>query len=405
MDESVATDAIISLIPGWYLSSGDRQPLQLEIGENPRAFYAVRELTPQMWELKKYAEENSAHLEEFAASFARPVAIDLIQEYLALKWLQLNSPSIEWKKVLAYFRELSERTYENSPVVKNLVITSTCEGETDITQPTYSKIFDVLSSSPHCFIKVDSQLRFLDYNEVRWEAIKDTEEYKFHPEFLHPFHSLLKHSLYGSDLSVHHTARRDLIVLAPDGIVATKRKNRWKFYDTNNLKNSLNDILSCEYRVGCNLYEILFDLSFRRHGALLIYDPSNKMSGHIVNTHSLVGLTTYEEGSAQSILRGRIINMKPGAIETAARYKRLFLELASVDGALIFSDTSIRAFGAMVETHPNATGQYGARSTAALSAFHYGAHPIKISADGDVRIHFSREDEDGDKHQAELAFA
>src|ERR1700756_5354710 len=104
MDESVATDAIISLIPGWYHSRGGLLPLQLEIGENPRTFYAVRELTPQMRELKEYAEQNSAHLEEFAASFARPVAIDLIQQYLALKWLQLNNRLIEWKKVLAYFR-------------------------------------------------------------------------------------------------------------------------------------------------------------------------------------------------------------------------------------------------------------------------------------------------------------
>jgi DNA integrity scanning protein DisA with diadenylate cyclase activity len=138
---------------------------------------------------------------------------------------------------------------------------------------------------------------------------------------------------------------------------------------------------------------------------LLIYDPSNRMSDHIVNTHSKVGLVAYEEGSAQSILRGRIVNIRPGAIETAARYKRLLLELASVDGALIFSDKSIQAFGAMVETHPKATGQYGARTTAALSAFHYGAHPIKISADGDVTIFFNSEDEHSQKHQAELAFA
>jgi len=59
----------------------------------------------------------------------------------------------------------------------------------------------------------------------------------------------------------------------------------------------------------------------------------------------------------------------------------------------------------MIKTHPNAKGQYGARTTAALSAYLYGAHPMKISTDGDVRILFSSDDEVGKTHQAELAFA
>jgi hypothetical protein len=401
MDESVATDAVISLIPGWYHSSGGKMPLKLEIGQSPRSFYAIRNLTPDMWDLKKYAEENSVRLEEFAASFPRPIAIDLIQEYLALNWLDLTQPAIEWRQVLAYFRELSERTYENATVTKSLIVTPNQDGNFDITQSKHSKIFDVLSSSPHCFIKVDKELRFVDYGEIKWEGIKDTKEYKFHPEFLHPFYSALQ----DREISVHHTTRRDLIVLGRGGIIATKRKNRWKIYDTNNLKNSLVDVLAGEYRVGCNMYEILFDLSFRRHGALLIYDPSNKLSSHVVNTHSWITSEADETDSAHWILRERVRQINPGASKTPTRDKRLFLELASTDGALIFSESGIKAFGAMVETHSGAKGQYGARTTAALSAFLYGAYPMKISADGDVRILFSSEDEDGNKHKAELAFA
>jgi len=282
MDESIVTDAVLSLIPGWYHSDGGKLRLKLEIGENPETFFVVRELTPDMWTLKKYAESNSALFKGFVKNLPRPVAIDLIQEYLALKWLDLTHPDIEWRKVLAYFRELSERTYENATVTKNLIVTSNQDGNHDITQSRHAKIFDVLSSSPNCFIKVDKELRFVGYDEIKWESIKDTEDYKFHPEFLQPFHSALQ----DREISIHLTLRRDLIVLGRGGIIATKRKNRWKIYDSNNLKNCLGDILCGNYRVGCNMYEVLFDLSFRRHGALLIFDPLNKLSGQVVTrTH------------------------------------------------------------------------------------------------------------------------
>jgi len=112
------------------------------------------------------------------------------------------------------------------------------------------------------------------------------------------------------------TEFRDLIVMGCGGVIATKRKDRWKIYDSSNLKNSLTDILPGEYRIGCN----------------------------------------------------------------------------------------IAAFGAMIKTHSNAKGQYGARTTAALSAYLYGAYPMKISADGDLRIFFSSEDEAGNKYPAELVF-
>jgi hypothetical protein len=286
-------------------------------------------------------------------------------------------------------------------VTKNLLVTSNQDGSHDITQSRHAKIFDVLSSSPNCFIKVDKELRFVGYDEIKWESIQDTEEYKFHPEFLQPFHSVLQ----DGEISIHHTARRDLIVLGREGIIATKRKNRWKIYDANNLKNCFGDILCGDYRMGCNMYEALFDLSFRRHGALLIFDPLDKLSDQVVNSHAWIASDVQETDSAHSILRDRVCQIRPGAWgKTSRRDKRLFLELASTDGALIFSTAKIAAFGAMIKTHPDAKGQYGARTTAALSAYLYGAHPMKISADGDVRIFFSSEDEIGNTHQAQLAF-
>src|SRR5271165_4244724 len=128
MDESIATDAVISLVPGWYYSRGGKLALTLEFGESPRTFYAVRNLTPEMWRLKEYAEQRSQVYENFSETYPRPIAIDIIQEDLAMKWLELTDPNIEWTKALAYFRELSERTYENATVIKHVIVTSKQDG-------------------------------------------------------------------------------------------------------------------------------------------------------------------------------------------------------------------------------------------------------------------------------------
>jgi hypothetical protein len=191
MSQSLVTDAVLSLVPGWYRCGGGRLPLELSIGKHATTFYAVRKLTPDMYELKKYAENHYEHFEGFASSFPRPIAIDLIQEFLALKWLDLTNQVIKWRKVLAYLRELSERTYENATITKNLILTTKEVGTFDIADPRHAKIFDVLSSSPQCCIKLDRKLRFVGYDEIRWGDVKDTQEYKFHPEFLQPFYCAL----------------------------------------------------------------------------------------------------------------------------------------------------------------------------------------------------------------------
>ena len=315
MRASLVTDAVLSLIPGWYRCKGGKLPLKLAVEESATTFFAVRDLTPEMCKLKEHAEKHANLLRDFVSSFPPPIAVDLIQEFLALKWLDLTNQSIKWEKVLAYFRELSERTYENATITKNVILTPNESGTFDITESKYAKIFDILASSPQCFIKTDGQMRFVGYDEIRWKSIKDTEQSKFHPEFLQPFYCALGEG----EFSIHHTSKRDLIVMGHAGIIATTRKNRWKLYDCSNLKESLGDILYGERQLGCSLCEILLDLSFQRHGALLIFDPSDKLTDQVVNPHAWIVADEAKTGSAHSILRDRIREIKPTALRRASK--------------------------------------------------------------------------------------
>lgn len=397
----IVSSSVLSLVPNWYISECGPFEFILDLKSEKVTFRALRNLTPQQWELKRNAECSAEHLVEISKDYPRAIAVDLIQEYLAIKWLQILSPSVNWNKALSYFRELADRTYENSPISKSILV-SPSEGMFDVTESRYNKIIDMLGSTSYVYLKVDREFRFLDICEIRWSDVKDTNDYKFHPEFLHPYVS----AIGDKEFLIYKNVRHDTIIAAKYGIVATKRKGRWKLYDPNTLKNSIVDILGTSYRIGCNIYEVLFDLSFRRRGALLIYDPLLKMKDVIINPHSQLLQEEMDSISAHSIVRESIrkIDMSSWG-ESNKRNKRIFLELASIDGAVIYTDKHIVAFGAMIKTHDDITDQYGARSTAALSAYAYGAYPIKISADGDVTIFFESRSKNGKACRAELHFA
>ena len=83
----------------------------------------------------------------------------------------------------------------------------------------------------------------------------------------------------------------------------------------------------------------------------------------------------------------------------------MFAELAGLDGATVFDDRSVLAFGAIIRTHPLTGDHFGARTTAAYSAYRWGGVPIKISADGEIAVLFSSGDAaTGDVRDAALAF-
>jgi hypothetical protein len=141
--------------------------------------------------------------------------------------------------------------------------------------------------------------------------------------------------------------------------------------------------------VVANLLEVIFDLSFRRRGALFIYDPRHQIRGHILNRESIVfsGWRTdvsVEAGaeSGQAVIAPSLRDLAIGKNMEALRRKWRLIELAHVDGALVFDDDQLLAAGAIIESHPSAGDQLGARTTAARSAYLWGAYPVNVSSDG-----------------------
>lgn len=99
--------------------------------------------------------------------------------------------------------------------------------------------------------------------------------------------------------------------------------------------------------------------------------------------------------TGQAVIAPSIRNIAIGKSTDALRKKRLLMELASIDGAVIFDNKRLLAIGAIIKSNKKASEESGARSTAALSAYHWGGRPVKVSSDGEITVYFaSRDDED-----------
>ena len=392
MTEVEIAAEIIGMVPHWYQAEHGPYRYSLTVGEHQEHFYNHCQLTPLLERFLAQVQERMKQVQlHYFGTF--PGLIDVLLESLAVEWLQIHDSRTDWKRVVKYLDELSRRTFENQPVALNLIIRPG-EGSGDITQAQLQKVFDELASSPMTFLAVDPNFRLLNYGEVHWSQLKGDVSYKFYPETLHPIHSILGEG----ELSAHLTLQGDLVFMNRDGLMAARRKRKWKIYDVQTFQDSLAHCLG-KYAVGASLIEIVFDLSFLRYGSLLIYDPLHVTRPHIRNKASIV-FSGWKERldsspdplTGQSLIGQFFEGLAMGDGLGSLKWKRRLIELARVDGAVIFDDQHVLAVGALIETHPCAGNQLGARTTAAYSAYLWGAHPIKISSDGDVTVYFKSRD-------------
>lgn len=389
---------VIKLVPHWYQAEHGPFSFKAKHGEESFRFFSHRNLTPNLSSFWRFIQSKlPGHIEQ-AASGSASVA-ECLQESLVEQWLRSKDALVDWRKVIGYVRFCLNRTSENLPVAVNLVI-DTEQGEDDLTNPFLSKFVDQIASSPFTFLRCDRRLGVLSYEEIPWSSVTDPNSYTFHPEFLHPFHCLLN-SNPTATFSIHVTRNRDAVIMDKEGILASRRKGEWRVYDVCTFKNSIVDAMQ-GYYIGANLFGVLFDLSFKRHGALLIHDPSHSVVKHIVNRDSV--LDNSNDGARRKIT-GSIKDLEiGGGVNTVRSHRRLLAELASIDGAVVFDKNKILAVGAVIQPHSEVGAHIGTRTTAALSALKWGGIPAKVSSDGDVTIYFQSRGETGSS-QAEIRFS
>lgn len=398
MNEQFVFQSIVSTVPHWFESNNAGQDpstaiYSFTVGNNEFYFRSHNNLTPKLAVLHDFCIEHSEAWLNELPSRQSIFAKKKNSQQMVMCWLNQHDNSIDWEKFILYGEELLMRTYENLPVCLNLVISTSNTGHQDLSIPAIQKVIDPLATSMQTYLKVDPAVRLVSYEEINWADVRDTSEYKFNPEFLQPISSILQ----DGEFSFHVTSKGDIIIMNKHGLLASCRKGRWHIYDVCTFKNSIVAIMNenfdpplNEYRIGCNLFDIMLDLSYKRHGALLIYDPHHTVINHVVNAGSTMnGHEDMDE--SRKILMPSVYSIQMKDCCLANRKKRVLLELASMDGAIIFDANNILSFGSMIETHSEVGNHAGARTTAFESALRYGGIPIKISSDGDISIRFNTE--------------
>jgi hypothetical protein len=381
---------IIRLVPQWYEADGGQNESSIPIGQFSARFYHHDRFAPKLAALFDMicARTRELQVERF---LEYPGVIDVVVESFAIEWLRMHAAQTDWVRLLNYLETVARRTHENLPVALTLLI-QPGKGQGDIAQARLQRFFDRLAASPFTFtyLAVDPDLRLLDYGSVEWSQVDNAASCKFYPESLHP----ILCAMNTGDLVAHVTSRGELVIVNKAGVLATKRKKKWKIYDAQNLVNSVACCLG-NRAAALNMFEVVFDLSFRRQGALLVYDPHHSVLPHILNPESLLSPTCCGNGHVaqvgeygQALVRRSIEDIALGQSSGYLRKKRQMIEVASIDGAVVFDDDHILAIGALIRSHPHVGSQSGARSTAARSAYLWGARPIKVSSDGEATVYF-----------------
>lgn len=381
MNEGFVLDAVVGAVPQWYSGFKAAWMSELRLGVERRTICSHRAPAAKLDALLCFVQEN---LDDWHAQLKDPVSpsqVAAIRKAVALRWLGLHDERVDWPRLLAYMEYLKDRTLENRPLSRNLVIASGC-GEVDITSFSLQKVLDPLAGCDHAYLKVDSGLRFLGYEEIGWNEIREDEQYSYSVDFLRTF----SHCVADGGYLAHLTPWREIVVLSREGLLAAERRNRWYVHDSTTLRDSLVDIFE-DPHIGGNLYEIIIDLSYKRHGALLVYDPTHRVVGQVINRESV--LVGGSQDEAHRLLAPVARQIALGSSTKRDVKKRLLMEMATLDGAVIFDADAVLAFGAMIRTHPDAGGVVGARTTAAVSAYLDGGTTVKVSSDGDVCILFS----------------
>jgi hypothetical protein len=390
--------AAVSMVAHWYVSDYAKNSYELYMDRSVFRFCSHNPLTPKLELLQSYIQNNLSGWYSQMPVIPTPRSLQQVEEDIAVRWLELFDSSVNWNKFIAYIEHVRFRTYENSRVMTNLVI-GDGHGTLALSDETIQKIVDPLASSIQVYFRVDRELRFLDYQEILWKEVCESAEYKFIPNFLEPFASILREG----EFSVHLHRFGDIFIMDARGLLAANRKGSWHVYDAQTFKSSVCDIMD-NIAVGSNLFELMYDLSYRRHGALLVYDPQHKVIGQVVNQQSIIGGESPSPDAARAMLSPVIRDIQLSRTDHLMMKKNLFLEIAGLDGALIFDGEELLAVGAMIKQHPNLGSYFGARTIAAQSAYHYGGIPIKVSADGNITILFESYDRAGHADDAELTF-
>jgi hypothetical protein len=297
--------------------------------------------------------------------------------------------------LIEFFRDLSEQSYENSSLSFGVIIDKRkkvlVDGDkifpNDYLHDPTSKKYRAFTDGYRSAFLLDSVGRVGGLIDLEAEAkVKSAlrGEHYF-PEWCRNIALCSTRNRIGLSL----TRQGDILYFEHGSLKFTRRFGRWQYwnhaYNIEILKTMARaqkvkpNILG---KVTSYLYKYALDISFRHSGGLfVILRNKNEIHSIVRDGDSLKDVKRSEvKKQFDRFLDGKSI---------LGIDRNVILELASIDGALVFSNHGgLLAYGAILspKRRQNINSAEGSRSKAAIGASHFGV-AIKISSDGDITIY------------------
>ena len=268
---------IIKCVPQWLEFNENNYKHELCLDKEIAFFYTKTKLTKKQNTLKNIIKTNIEEWYQHTQSLPKKLSEEYIRHQMVLNWLKIHSESILWHDLLDFLNNAADRTYENRPPIKNIIIAdSSGKNGAHLNEQKIEKILDPIACSLFTYIVVDCNMNVQKYDQAYWRNINDINKYKLHPEFLHALYC----EIPNNGFSAHLTTQKDIVVLHKkkyqrkidgqwkaydSGMILTIRKGIVHLYEPSNLKNTIYRILGDKehnYYIAANIFEILFDLSF-----------------------------------------------------------------------------------------------------------------------------------------------
>jgi hypothetical protein len=402
--------ALLDTIPQQYEADNGPHAFDSVIGTSTIRRFTKRALTPELNEYYSACVDRISGM-QLTEPLHEEIEIERIQEICTSLWLSQRTGYTEWARVFSFFTHLAKHTLENNRVVKNIAINRDAHLEPGVEPllldlPKNAKILNWLGTSDTTYLRVSENLEVIGHRSVPFSEINDPSGYSFMPAFLFPITSQMRHPSPENpdrkkDVLVAANARGDLIVATQKEICASRRKGRWTVYDPPNVKNTILDCLTGgeatreSYGLACTLFQVLFDMSFKRHGGLIIVDAH---AGSFAD-YTFGGVTRQKPSGLQCVLpTGNFDTTTPNQQDMTK-----LLEISAVDGAITMSrDGVVHGFGVMVRSEEGETGTFGARVVAARAAAAKGATAFCVSSDGEISIFFKGKEAGDSVHEIQF---
>ena len=287
------------------------------------------------------------------------------------------------QRLLSAFCSLSQQTYEGNKIVYAVGLDQAGKGETDFfsfIRTDYAKVF---SNSRNTILVIDPAGRLIRHEHLEYHPDKDERM-----RIPCPLHFLqLAHWTRENPGAVLAALiwSGDILIFRQGSLCFALRRGRWKHYPHAQSISLLSTTMAKHTEnLRETLYATLLDISFQRSGGCLgfVRRGSEKAVTEevIVASDAFLGPDTISEKART--LQHLIAGKRFQDIERSLR-----LELASMDGAFVFSANRVLTAGAILKIQSSDT-QGGGRRAAAKALARYGLG-VKISNDGQIDVFYN----------------